>query len=485
MRLLLKWLLRAVVAAALVLGTIVLLRAFDARKLPDLRAWHRVSSRSEARAREMTPDFTLADYLRREDATFREARREVESRLGPRDKTRANRYFAGSPLHSSHFAQDWNRTFELVPERVRGGALLIHGLTDSPYSMRRLARIFQESGFYVLCPRMPGHGTVPGALTRVVWEDWMAAVKMAARHVQGRIGPGMPFYIVGFSSGGALTLRYALDALEDPALPAPDRLLLLSPMIGVTRLAGLAKIVSTMGYLRYFEKSRWISIAPEYIPFKYNSFPANAAHQTLRLTRSVERSLARAEKSGEIARLPRILAFQSLVDYTVSTEAVVGRLFDRLPASGSELVIFDRNRHADLRTLQPSGSEETLPRILPRRTRRYTVTIVTNATPRTADAVARRTPAGEMPDRAEPIGLAWPAHTFSLSHIALPFPPDDPLYGTEPDTREFYGVRLGTLAPRGERGGLVVGMDQVMRLTCNPFFSYVDRRVREWIGDGP
>lgn len=479
MRRLLKWLLRAVLAAVLILGTIVLLRAFDARSLPDLRAWHRVSLRSEAHAREMAPDFTLADYLRREDATFREARREVESRLGPQDRTRANRYFEGSPLHPSHFAKDWNRTFELVPERVRGGALLIHGLTDSPYSMRRLARIFQESGIYVLCPRMPGHGTVPGALTDVTWEDWMAAVRVAARHVQGRIGREMPFTVVGFSSGGALTLRYALDALEDPELPAPDRLLLLSPMVGVTRLAGLAKVVSTLGYLPYFEKSRWISIAPEYIPFKYNSFPVNAAHQTFRLTRSVERSLASAERSGEIRRLPPMLAFQSLVDYTVSTGAVIGRLFDRLPGSDSELVLFDRNRHADLRTLQPAGSEETLTRILPRRTRRYTITIVTNANPQTAEAVARRTLAGEIADHEEPIGLSWPAQTFSLSHIALPFATDDPLYGTDPDTREFYGVRLGTLAPRGERGGLIVGMDQLMRLTCNPFFPYVDRRVRE------
>ena len=39
-----------------------------------------------------------------------------------------------------------------------------------------------------------------------------------------------------------------------------------------------------------------------------------------------------------------MLAFQSLVDATVSTAAVVHALFDQLDANGSELVLFDINR---------------------------------------------------------------------------------------------------------------------------------------------
>jgi hypothetical protein len=44
-----------------------------------------------------------------------------------------------------------------------------------------------------------------------------------------------------------------------------------------------------------------------------------------------------------------------------------------------------------------------------------------------------------------------------------------------------YGVRLGLLAPRGERGVLTVPMDQWMRLNCNPFYGYLEARVRETI----
>ncbi|HYT32811.1 MAG TPA: alpha/beta hydrolase, partial [Thermoanaerobaculia bacterium] len=140
--------------------------------------------------------------------------------------------------------------------------------------------------------------------------------------------------------------------------------------------------------------------------------------------------------------------------------------------------------HADLRPFLPAGSDETLSRLLPPRPRGYALSILTNASDNVLEVVEKRTASGETRARDQPTGLSWPPQTFSLSHIALPFATDDPLYGTDPDPREFYGVRLGVLAPRGERSGLIVGMDQLLRLTCNPFFPYVERRLREWIDAG-
>jgi hypothetical protein len=70
---------------------------------------------------------------------------------------------------------------------------------------------------------------------------------------------------------------------------------------------------------------------------------------------------------------------------------------------------------------------------------------------------------------------------FSLSHVAVPFPMDDPLYGITPDPREDYGIRLGQLEPRGERGVLLMSVDDLMRLSCNPFFPYLKERLRAWV----
>jgi hypothetical protein len=74
---------------------------------------------------------------------------------------------------------------------------------------------------------------------------------------------------------------------------------------------------------------------------------------------------------------------------------------------------------------------------------------------------------------------------YSLSHVALPFPASDPLYGMEPDTSEDYGINLGVIAARGERGALIVSLDALMRTSSNPFFSYMMGRIEEGIAPAP
>ena len=69
---------------------------------------------------------------------------------------------------------------------------------------------------------------------------------------------------------------------------------------------------------------------------------------------------------------------------------------------------------------------------------------------------------------------------FSLSHVALPFPPDDPLYGrTPPD--EKGRLFLGTQALQGERGLLKISGDYPLRLRHNPFYDYLEQRVVDWV----
>ena len=106
---------------------------------------------------------------------------------------------------------------------------------------------------------------------------------------------------------------------------------------------------------------------------------------------------------------------------------------------------------------------------------------MTNAGTETREAVARNAGPKSATSEAVPIGLSWPPGVFSLSHLAVPFAFDDPLFGMEPDMRVSYGLRLGLLAPRGERGVLDVSTDQFMRINCNPFFPYVEKRIEEFV----
>jgi alpha-beta hydrolase superfamily lysophospholipase len=465
---------------AAILLTILVGRGFQARSLPDLQPWHRADL-GDVKAGELPDTATLADYLRREDAVFAALKTKVLDAVPEADRTPANRYFAGGPLDPTRLgAADGNRTFELVPEKIAGGALLLHGLTDAPYSVKPLAEALRKLGYYTLAPRMPGHGTAPSGLVTAEWQDWMSVVRLAARHVRTKAGDGKPFVVVGYSNGGALAVKYAQDVLEGSGLPRPDRIVLMSPMIGLTPFAGFARIASLLHRIPFFEKNAWLDVVPEYNPCKYNSFPANAAIQTSGLTKVLNAQTERLAADGRLKDLAPVLAFASLVDATVLTEATVHRLFDRLPANGSELVLFDVNRED---TLAPfvKPPEEALARDLKARTDlKYRLTVVTNARRDTRDVVARSWGPGPAPSGETPLGLAWPQGVFSLSHVAIPFPEGDDLYGRLPEPPPTFGLRLGRVEPRGERAVLTVPFDQWMRLTWNPFYPWLEARVSEW-----
>jgi hypothetical protein len=66
---------------------------------------------------------------------------------------------------------------------------------------------------------------------------------------------------------------------------------------------------------------------------------------------------------------------------------------------------------------------------------------------------------------------------FSLSHVSLPFPPDDSLYGIEGANASAGLLPIGRLSPRGERAVLAIGTDTLMRLSSNPFFPFIEERI--------
>ena len=52
----------------------------------------------------------------------------------------------------------------------------------------------------------------------------------------------------------------------------------------------------------------------------------------------------------------------------------------------------------------------------------------------------------------------------------------------EPDkSEEFFGVHLGAIAPRGERGVLILNLDALLRVSSNPFFPYLLERIDQAI----
>ncbi|MBN8509257.1 MAG: alpha/beta hydrolase [Burkholderiales bacterium] len=477
----LKW--GAAAVAALVI-LILAWRVFDALREPHLARWHTFVP-SEAAADEIAR-LDWAGYLAREKLLFDEVRAEVTDKLEPEDRVGSNRYFSGSPIYPGRFAQDWNRSYVMAPPgKPAGAVVLLHGLTDSPYSLRHVARRYVQDGFVALAIRLPGHGTVPSGLSHVEWKQWMAATHLAVREAR-RLAPApAPLHVVGFSNGGALAVKYALDALDDPALARPERIVLFAPMIGITAMARFAGIFGWPAYLPTLDKAAWLGIVPEFNPFKYNSFPVNGARQSSLVARRLQAQIDRHATAGSLNALPPVLTFQSVVDFTVSTRAIVTALYAKLPDNGSELVLFDLNRNAKFGPLLRRDADTVLARLLPDPPRNFRTTVVTNVGPRSDQVLARTVEAGGTAETVRELGLAFPPGVFSLSHLALPFPLDDPLYGLQPDPSEDYGANLGAMAARGERGLLVVSIDSLARMSSNPFFAYVMERLDDAIANRP
>ncbi|WP_258237901.1 alpha/beta hydrolase [Citrobacter koseri] len=466
------------VALTLLVVLIVFLgvRVYQTESGPDLHLWHTwTGSEMSAKALDKA---TFSQYLAREEMLFSHLKTGVTDKLKADEQTPINRFYHNSRVWPPQFSPNGNRSYVLMPQgKPRGVAVLLHGLTDSPYSMKYVAKDYQQRGFIAVVPRLPGHGTAPGALTAVEWEQWLAASRLAVREATRLAGRDVPLHLVGYSNGGALALKYTLDALEDNTLRRPQQLILLSPMIGVTAFARFAGLAGLPALFPAFAKAAWLNVTPEYNPFKYNSFPVNAARQSYLLTKALQQQISRDARSSRLNELPPVLTFQSIMDSTVSTRAVVASFYRWLGNNGSELVLFDINQAASLRPLLRTSSYTAITQLLPPAPRNYRTTIITNATPETLNVVARDTPAGEHVEQVQPLPLAWPQEMYSLSHVAVPFPLSDSLYGLQPDELNRYGISIGTIALRGETSTLAVGLDTLMRVTSNPFFPYMLQRI--------
>ncbi|MCS3509428.1 carboxylesterase [Achromobacter sp. JUb104] len=462
------------------LVTVIGLRLYDIQQSPPLAVWHTYVP--DELDRETLAHSTWQDYLAREQKIFEQVREHVSEQLERQDRVESNRYFSGAAVHPANFGHDWNRSYVLMPEGTPAGvAVLLHGLTDSPYSLRHLAVHYRQAGYAVVAIRLPGHGTVPAALTDAGWEDWLAATRLAVREGRRLVPAPLPLHIVGFSNGGALALMSAMEAIDDPSLARPDRLILISPMIGITQFARFAGLAGLPAILPAFAKAAWLNIVPEFNPFKYNSFPVNAARQSYELTNVLQENIALRQRQGTLTALPPILTFHSVLDFTVSTRALVNALYARLPPNGSDLVLFDLNRATKLGPLFRRGVDWSLARSLPGEPCNYRLTIVTNASTESSEMVERISERCETRVTELPIGMRYPRDIYSLSHVALPFPSNDSLYGQHPDNIEEYGISLGALSIRGEVGALIGGMDSLARLTSNPFYEYLIHRVDEVI----
>jgi len=457
---------------------LIALAVMQLESRPDLSLWHTVKLDKEFTLSQTVSNYQ--EYLEVEARVFQQLDELVYQQVPENPGQRINRYSPGSLSDPGQWDKNWNRSFELPATKPAAGVLLLHGMSDSPYSLRNIGQALNRKSNWVIGLRYPGHGTAPSGLTSLRWQDMARAVELAMRHLREKVG-SQPIYIIGYSAGGALAIHYALQAIATPSYPKAAGLVLISPAIGVTPLASLAVWQGRLGHLLGLDKLEWTDIKPEYDPFKYNSFAVNAGDQVYRLTIEISKLLEQRAKSATLGKLPPILAFQSSADATVSSKALLNKLFYKLPAAGHHLMLFDINRRIEMEPLLVSDPNSVFSALLSHDgSRAFDVSVLVNSKQNNTETIMLHHPAFANTVSESQTGLNWPEDTYSLSHVALPFSSNDPLYGSEKPL-EYEHIYLGDIATRGERGVLQVTAGDMLRLRSNPFYPIIESEIFKFL----
>ena len=214
--------------------------------------------------------------------------------------------------------------FQFASRRI--GCLLVHGLTSTPQSMRRLGEAFAAHGVDVEAVLLPGHGTSPEDLESTTWEEWYETVRLALQRLRPRYDA---LFVCGQSMGGALALHAAAHEHVD----------------GVISLAGFLYLrdwrVKLIPFVKHFwrwRKSIGNDIADPETRDEvcYDRMSLRTIEQLVRLGRAAKADLTRIE-------VPALIV-QSRVDHVVPPDTA-DYIYDHIESQDKELVRLEHSFH--------------------------------------------------------------------------------------------------------------------------------------------
>jgi carboxylesterase len=236
-------------------------------------------------------------------------------------------------------------------------ALLIHGLTGTPYEMRLLGERLAAAGVRVHGVRLAGHGGAPEELGEVTHANWYESVVEAFEHLRAYDEPNV---VIGLSMGAVLAARLAIDQRE-----AVSAVVMLSPafylplwMRAVLRLLRPAINLADQVYIRQQNSS------------DIHDAAARRVHPTTRLI-PLRAALNLIELSDQVrVHLPELvqptLVIHSRRDHTCPFDKNTEFLMKHLGSRTKRLVTLDESFHViTVDSERERVAQETLDFILP------------------------------------------------------------------------------------------------------------------------
>ena len=178
------------------------------------------------------------------------------------------------------------------------GIIFVHGFTGSPASMRPWAAYFEERGYTVSVPRLPGHATQWQELNKVKWQEWPARVQVEVDRLK-RICKKV--FVFGLSMGGATTLYIAENndlagiCLVNPMIHIPGQLIKVAPLLALLQ-PGRAAVGNDIK-------------KPEITEWGYDVLPTKGAVQLQKMLKVTRANLA-------LVKCPTLL-FHSVDDHVL------------------------------------------------------------------------------------------------------------------------------------------------------------------------
>lgn len=233
--------------------------------------------------------------------------------------------------------REWPKSKECGSQGTEG-LLLIHGLSDSPFLMNDIGDTLNKISTRCLLIRsilLPGHATYPGDLRKAKWQDWVSAAKYGIESFQG---DASAVHVVGFSTGGALAIYWAINSDNIPPSIPIKSLVLLSPAVRIVGLPAIPKIVfdAVATTRNETEAFAWQDKFDDQDFAKYESFPLYAGYQLYLLDRELD-----IHNSRDRLHIPVFMAL-SLEDATVDPLASI-QLFRSLKNAKSSLFLVTKD----------------------------------------------------------------------------------------------------------------------------------------------
>lgn len=206
---------------------------------------------------------------------------------------------------------DGNAPFILHHNKVTPKVVvLFHGLTDSPFYLRSIAKALHQQGYNVVVGLLPGHGKKQA---RVDMQDanlsdrWREHV---AKVVKFSASIGDNIYLAGFSTGGALVTEYVL---QHPKYV--KGLMLFSGALALPpSVESIAKIWGAQWLAKVLD-GEYQSIGSN--PYKYPKMSRFAALELMEVILSVRKLISQ----GAELNLP-VFAAHSVVDKIIPIQSV-------------------------------------------------------------------------------------------------------------------------------------------------------------------